>query len=205
MFCPGVAILADGDVMVTGGLSDQQTSIYDPTTNSWSAGPRMNIGRGYNGMTLLADEQAFTLGGSWSGASGDKLAEVWSPSAGWRELTKVPATAIYTHDAQGAYRADNHGWFIATSGGEVLQAGPSKQMNWITTTGSGSITPAGHRGTSGDAMNGNAVYYDTGKVLTLGGAPSYQNSTATNAAYVVTIAKATTKKGSTERARTTRG
>ena len=204
MFCPGVAILADGDVMVTGGLSDQQTSIYDPTTNSWSAGPRMNIGRGYNGMTLLADEQAFTLGGSWSGASGDKLAEVWSPSAGWRELTKVPATAIYTHDAQGAYRADNHGWFIATSGGEVLQAGPSKQMNWITTTGSGSITPAGHRGTSGDAMNGNAVYYDTGKVLTLGGSPSYQNSTATNAAYVVTIAKATTKKGSTERARTTR-
>ncbi len=37
----------------------------------------------------------------------------------------MPATPIYTADAQGAYRADNHGWFIATSGGRVFQAGPS--------------------------------------------------------------------------------
>ena len=203
MFCPGIAVLADGDIMVTGGLSDQQTSIYQPTTNTWVAGPRMNIGRGYNGMTLLSNEQAFTLGGSWSGASGDKLAEVWSPSAGWRELTDVPATPMYTHDAQGTYRADNHGWFIATSGGKVLQAGPSKQMNWITTSGSGSITPAGLRGTSGDAMNGNAVYYDIDKIITLGGSPSYQNSAATNAAYTVTITTTKGKSGITERARTT--
>jgi galactose oxidase len=197
MFCPGVAILANGDVMVTGGLSDQKTSIYDPTTNTWTPGPPMNIGRGYNGMTLLSNEQAFTLGGSWSGAPGDKLGEVWSPSGGWRELTGVPATPIYTQDAQGAYRADNHGWFIATSGGRVLQAGPSKQMNWITTSGSGTITPAGRRGTSGDAMNGNAVYYDTGKVITMGGSPSYQDSPATNAAYELTLGSRTTRAGGT--------
>ena len=72
MFCPGVAILPNGDIMVTGGLSDQQTSIYDPATNSWTAGPQMNIGRGYQGMTLLSNGQAFTLGGSWSGALGGK-------------------------------------------------------------------------------------------------------------------------------------
>ena len=70
MFCPGVVVLPNGDIMVTGGLSDQQTSIYDPTTNSWSAGPQMNIGRGYQGMTLLSNQQAFTLGGSWSGGLG---------------------------------------------------------------------------------------------------------------------------------------
>jgi galactose oxidase len=197
MFCPGVAILANGDVMVTGGLSDQKTSIYDPATNAWTAGPPMNIGRGYNGMTLLSNGQAFTLGGSWSGAPGDKLGEVWSASGGWRELTGVPATPMYTQDAQGAYRADNHGWFIATSAGTVLQAGPSKQMNWITTTGSGTITPAGRRGTSGDAMNGNAVYYDTDKVVTMGGSPSYQNSPATNAAYELTLGTRTTGKGGT--------
>ena len=60
--------------------------------------------------------------------------------------------------------------------GRVLQAGPSKQMNWITTTGAGTITPAGNRGTSGDAMNGNAVYYDVNKIITMGGAPAYQDS-----------------------------
>jgi galactose oxidase len=187
MFCPGVSILPDGEIMVTGGLSNQQTSIYNPTTNTWRAGPLMNIGRGYQGQTTLSNGQAFVLGGSWSGVIGGKLGEIWSPSGGWRELTGVPATPMYTQDAQGAYRADNHGWFISTSGGNVLQAGPSAHMNWITTSGAGTITPAGNRGASADAMNGNAVYYDVNKVVTMGGAPSYQNSTATNQAYQIQI------------------
>jgi galactose oxidase len=191
MFCPGVAILANGDVMVTGGDDDDQTSIYDPSTDTWSAGPPMNIGRGYQGMTLLSNGDAFTLGGSWSGAIGGKLGEVWSASGGWRLLTNVPATPMYTADIQGAYRADNHGWFIATSDGRVLQAGPSKQMNWITTDGNGSITPAGLRGTSDDAMNGNAVYYSTNKIITMGGAPDYQDSYATSDAFEIDISSGT--------------
>ncbi len=193
MFCPGVAILPNGEIMVTGGLSDRQTSIYDPKTNSWIEGPPMNIGRGYQGMTLLSNGQVFTLGGSWSGLLGGKLGEVWSPTGNWRELTNVPAIPMYTADPQGVYRADNHGWFIATSRGKVLQAGPSKQMNWITTTGSGSITPAGLRGTSADAMNGNAVYYDVDKIITVGGAPAYQDSFATNLAYEINISTGAAK------------
>jgi len=191
MFCPGVVILANGEIMVTGGDSDDQTSIYNPTTNTWSAGPPMNIPRGYQAMTLLSNGEAFTLGGSWSGALGGKLGEVWSATGGWRELTNVPANPMYTADPQGVYRADNHGWFIATSDARVLQAGPSAQMNWITTTGAGSITPAGNRGTSGDAMNGNAVYYDVNKIITMGGAPAYQNSYATNKAYEINISTGT--------------
>jgi galactose oxidase len=191
MFCPGVVILANGEIMVTGGDSDDQTSIYNPATNTWSAGPPMNIARGYQAMTLLSNGEAFTLGGSWSGALGGKLGEVWTPAGGWRELTGVPATPMYTADPQGVYRADNHGWFIATSGGRVLQAGPSAQMNWITTSGAGSITPAGNRGSSGDAMNGNAVYYDINKIITMGGAPAYQNSYATNKAYEIKIGTGT--------------
>ena len=187
MFCPGVAILPDGEIMVTGGLSNRQTSIYNPATNTWRAGPLMNIGRGYQGMTLLSNGQAFVLGGSWSGGLGGKLGEIWSPTGNWRELTNVPAAPMYTADTAGVFRQDNHGWFIATSGGDVLQAGPSKQMNWITTTGAGSITPAGLRGTSADAMNGTAVYYDINKVITMGGAPNYSDSTATNQAYQIQI------------------
>ncbi len=187
MFCPGVVVLANGDIMVTGGDSDDQTSIYNPATDSWSAGPPMNIPRGYQGMTLLSNGEAFTLGGSWSGALGGKLGEVWSPTGGWRVLPHVPATPMYTADDEGVYRADNHGWFIATSNGMVLQAGPSKQMNWISTTGSGSITPAGMRGNSADAMNGNAVYYSTDQIITMGGAPDYTDSSGTNRAYEINI------------------
>ena len=66
-------------------------------------------------------------------------------------------------------------------------------MNWITTSGAGSITGAGNRADSPDAMNGNAVMYDVGKILTVGGATAYEdyppvaNVQATRRAYVVDI------------------
>ncbi|WP_245727713.1 discoidin domain-containing protein [Streptomyces vietnamensis] len=188
MFCPGIAMLADGRVLVTGGSNAEKASIYDPATDAWSATGDMNIARGYQAMTLLSTGEAFVLGGSWSGTAGDKSGEVWSPDTGtWRKLPGVPAVPAMTADPRGAYRADNHMWLYATSGGKVLQLGPSKQMNWITTGGNGSITSAGPRGDSQDAMTGNAVAYDIGKLLTLGGSPAYENKPATRRAYTVSI------------------
>ncbi len=189
MFCPGIAMLADGRVLVTGGSNAEKASIYDPATDAWSATTSMNIARGYQAMTLLSTGEAFVLGGSWSGAAGDKAGEVWSPDTRtWRGLPGVPATPALTADPAGPYRADNHMWLHATSGGKVLQLGPSKQMNWISTSGQGGITPAGPRADSQDAMTGNAVAYDIGKLLTLGGSPAYENSPATRRAYTVNIA-----------------
>ena len=52
-------------------------------------------------------------------------------------------------------------------------------MNWITTTGNGTITGAGNRSDSADAMNGNAIMYDVGQILTAGGAPAYQDAGST--------------------------
>ncbi|MFB7605531.1 discoidin domain-containing protein [Streptomyces gardneri] len=188
MFCPGIAMLADGRVLVTGGSNAEKASIYDPATDTWSATTDMNIARGYQSMTLLSTGEAFVLGGSWSGAAGDKAGEVWSPDTRtWRKLPGVPAAPALTADPAGAYRADNHMWLYATSGGKVLQLGPSKQMNWIATGGNGSITPAGTRADSQDAMTGNAVAYDIGKLLTLGGSPAYEKSPATRRAYTVSI------------------
>jgi galactose oxidase len=190
MFCPGVSILPNGNLLVSGGIGNQQTSIYNVSTGAWSAGPMMNIGRGYQGQTTLSDGQAFTLGGSWVWGNtprGGKLGEVYSGNGAWRELIGVPANPIYTNDAAGVYRADNHGWFIASSGGSVFQAGPSAQMHWITTTGAGSITDAGARGTAGDEMNGDAVLFDVNKILASGGAPDYENSNAVTSSNVIDI------------------
>ncbi len=190
MFCPGVSILPNGNLLVSGGIGNQNTSIYNVATGTWSAGPMMNIGRGYQGQTTLSDGQAFTLGGSWvwnNTPRGGKLGEVYSPNGAWRELTNVPADPIYTADALGPYRADNHGWFIASSGGSVFQAGPSKEMHWISTTGAGSITDAGPRGTAGDEMNGDAVLFDVNKILASGGAPDYENSNAVTNSNVINI------------------
>jgi galactose oxidase len=191
MFCPGVSILPDGEVIVTGGIGNTDTSIYNPATNTWRAGPQLNIGRGYQGQTTLPDGQVFTLGGSWSGAVGGKLGEIWSATGNWRELSRVPANPIYTADNGGVFRADNHGWFISASGGRLFQAGPSATMHWITTTGHGGITTAGRRGSSGDEMNGNAVLYDIDKLLTVGGAADYEDIDAKKLATVVDISGTT--------------
>ncbi|MDJ0343586.1 discoidin domain-containing protein [Streptomyces sp. H10-C2] len=190
MFCPGIAMLADGRVLVTGGSNAARASIYDPRTDAWSATADMNIPRGYQAMTLLSNGDAFVLGGSWSGGQGGKDGEVWSAATGtWRKLSGVPVTTTMTADPAGPYRADNHQWLYGTSNGRVLQFGPSKQLNWISTTGDGAITPAGVRSDSPDAMNGNAVAYDIGKLLTLGGGTAYQNVNATRRAYTIDLNK----------------
>lgn len=54
----------------------------------------------------------------------------------------------------------------------VFHAGPSVNMNWFNIDGDGSQTPAGTRAGGSDQMNGNAVMYDSGKILTVAGAPS---------------------------------
>ena len=48
MFCEGLAVLADGRVLINGGSNDRATTIYNPYTNKWTIGPLMNIPRAYN-------------------------------------------------------------------------------------------------------------------------------------------------------------
>ena len=147
----------------------------------------MNIPRGYQGNTVLSTGEVLTLGGSWSGGKGNKHAEVWSSGNGWRQLSGVPVDDFLGPDPKGVYRGDNHMWLIAASDGWVFHAGPAVQMHWIDTNGSGSIIAAGPRGNDAYAMNGNAVVYDTGRILKLGGAPKYDGGKATDGAYVIDI------------------
>ncbi len=194
MFCPGTAVLEDGRIMVTGGSSDQQTSIYDPANSLWSKGPKMNTPRAYHSMTPLADGSIFTLGGSWgfdthpgTKKPGNKNGEVWSQDVGWINKSNIKANDISTKDKKGLYRGDNHMWLFTAPNGLVFHAGPAKQMNWISTAGNGSIIKSINRNDDPDSMNGNAVMYDIGKILTLGGAPNYDDSDATKHAHVIDI------------------
>ena len=61
---------------------------------------------------------------------------------------------------------------LATCPCAVFHAGPSVQMNWFNVDGTGSQTAAGTRAGGSDQMNGDAVMYDSGKILTVGGAQS---------------------------------
>lgn len=193
MFCPGLALDANGRPVVTGGNDAPKTSIYDPVADAWTSGANMKISRGYQAMATLSDGRIFTIGGSWSGGRGGKNGEIYTPSSNtWALLPGCPVGPMLTTDAQDTaniYRGDNHGWLFSWKNGYVFQAGPSKAMNWYGTTGSGSQKSAGLRASDADAMNGDAVMYDAvnGKILTVGGAQSYQGVQATSNAHVITI------------------
>jgi galactose oxidase len=179
MFCEGLAMLPDGRVLINGGSNDRATTIYNPYTNKWTVGPLMNIPRAYEGDTTLSTGQVLTLGGSWYDSAGDKNGEIFTAkgaSGSWRKLPGVLASAILTDDPAGVFRADNHVWLFAQANGTVFQAGPSKEMHWITTKGNGTIKAAGRRSTTLDEMNGNAVMYGPGKILAVGGATAYQDA-----------------------------
>ncbi|MDQ0074856.1 discoidin domain-containing protein [Arthrobacter oryzae] len=187
MFCPGTSLLPDGQIMVSGGSNSAKTTLYNPETNTWIPGPDMKIARAYQSNVTTSNGEVFSIGGSWAGGTGNKHGEVWSSAGGWRTLPNVPVDNILTNDPGGVYRSDNHAWLFAAPGGRVFHAGPSRQMNWISTTGTGSITSAGLRADSPDAMNGDAVMYDVGKILTMGGATAYENTNATARAYTIDI------------------
>ena len=190
MFCPGTALLADGSLLVNGGSSSQNTSIYDPQSDTWEAGGSMNIGRGYQANTVLADGSVLTIGGSWSGGTtGNRIGEVYDPESGWQLLTGLRPEQLETEDDGGRYRADNHMWLFTASNGLVFHAGPSRKMHWIDPVGNGTIQFETLRGTDSDAMNGNAVLFDVDQILTVGGAPNYSESRATSRAHVIDLSR----------------
>lgn len=190
MFCPGMSLLFSGNAIITGGDDAMKTSIFDPTSNSWSSASDMKLGRGYQASTTLSNGKVFTIGGSWNGGRGGKNGEQYDPATNqWSLLSGCPVAPMLTNDAEGIYRQDNHGWLFAWKNAYVFQAGPSKAMNWYGTTGNGNQIGAGTRGNDVDSINGNAVMYDAvaGKILTAGGSTSYQDVDATNTAYIITL------------------
>lgn len=188
MFCPGTSLLANGTLMVNGGSTSASTTLYHPATKSWSRAANMTIPRGYQGDVTLSDGRVFTIGGSWSGGTAHKDGEVWSPTTGaWSRLPNVLSSAILTDDPKGENTQDNHAWLFARGNGVVFHAGPSKQMNFFGTSGSGTSTPAGLRGTDQHSQYGNAVMFDDNKILTVGGATQQSVVPGSKRAHVITL------------------
>ena len=105
MFCPGLSMDATGRPVVTGGNDASKTSIYSPSADAWTAGPSMQLARGYQASATLSDGRTFVIGGSWSGGSGGKNGEIYDPTANtWSLLSGCPVAPMLTADTQGVYR-----------------------------------------------------------------------------------------------------
>jgi len=63
---------------------------------------RLNIPRGYQSQTTLSDGRSFTIGASWSDATGIKNGEIYDPAINtWTELNGCSVNPMLTQDAQG--------------------------------------------------------------------------------------------------------
>lgn len=190
MFCPGMSLDANGEAVITGGNDANLTSIYSPATSSWHAASPLNIPRGYQASATIADGRVFTIGGSWSGALGGKNGEIYDTVQNtWTNLPGAAVDPILTKDLEGIYRQDNHAWLFGWKENSVFHAGPSSVMNWYNVSDSGSVQGAGTRASDLDSMCGVAVMYDAveGLILSAGGSPSYENSSATANAHIIKL------------------
>lgn len=116
---PAATVLQDGRVLVTGGANSSNdpqktTEIYDPTTDTWTAGPKLKAWRWKHTQTLLPDGRVLIVGGT------DDLSQ----------LTRVsiydPETNEITAVAELAEGRSNHA-AVLLDDGRVLVAGGGKR------------------------------------------------------------------------------
>ena len=96
LFCGGHAYLADGRLLVAGGivgpnhdLGPYETTIFNPQSETWSPGPLMSAGRYYPTTTTLADGRVLVQGGTTVCNACvadlpeiyDPITNVWTPMA----------------------------------------------------------------------------------------------------------------------------
>ncbi|KAJ5562790.1 hypothetical protein N7461_001551 [Penicillium sp. DV-2018c] len=189
MFCPGMSMDFNGNIVVSGGGDAGRTSIFDGS--QWEYGPDMRMPRGYHATTTLSDGRIFAIGGSWSGGNKvEKNGEVYNPiKKKWYTRSGAKVNDMLTNDRLGRWRADNHAWLFGWKNESIFQAGPSAKMHWYTVEGKGTTTEAGRRGDDLDSMSGNAVMFDAvrGKILTFGGQTSYDGSYGSKNAHIITL------------------
>ncbi|EME41252.1 hypothetical protein DOTSEDRAFT_134830 [Dothistroma septosporum NZE10] len=192
MFCPGISTLGGGRIIITGGANAAKTSIYDPASNSFIAGPPMNKARGYQASAAMSDGRVFTVGGSWSGGVGNKTGEVFDPKANtWTLVPGADPAPLLTQDNEDAdipsvSKRDDHAWLFGWKQGSIFQAGPSRRQNWYMTSDGGSVGQAGTR-SGNDSMCAAFAMYDVGKILSAGGARDYSGDLATASGHITTI------------------
>ena len=169
LFCAGHALMADGNVMVSGGhKADDRgldvTNIFNVSTESWTPGlPKMAHGRWYPTVTTLPDGRLVTVAGQDSASNVVKIPEIWENDA-WVEL---PGAA----DVELPYYPRD---FVDPLDGRLFMAGERVTSRWLDVDGS----TGGDRGswTTGPTHiwlfnrdYGAAAMYESGKIIYVGG------------------------------------
>lgn len=169
LFCSGHAFLPDGSLLVAGGhISNNvglaKASVYNATSNTWTALPNMNLGRWYPTVTTLANGDALVVSGDIDTTVGNnQLPQVFQRATNsWRNLSSAQLQ-------QWLYPM----MFLAPNG-RVVDVAPSQTTRALDTSGTGAWSSIANR-SGGDRDYGSAVMFD-GKVVVIGGGDPPSNT-----------------------------
>src|SRR5262245_59196349 len=166
-FCSGHTHLADGRIMIAGGLGripSRSSMVFDPISMTFSPPVQMNGGRFYPTFTLLEDCRVFTASGTGTASS---VPEIWDPATHvWTSLACMPdgpcrlATIRMHWYPRTAVGLDGELFLLPASRSLVPQSFDLDTERWtphpIGSLPGGKVSPAP------------AVYYAPGKILRAG-------------------------------------
>lgn len=169
MFCSGVTTLEDGSIVASGGNPwDRRTSKFDPTTLSWTPLADMFDERWYATNIALPNNEIFASFGQQAENRSEKydpVTDQWvrTPNANLQTL-------LNEHNAQN--NGGDSQWLAHLAmqpDGKVFHGGPGPSFSIFDPVGGDSEQNLGQLANDRFRMWGNAVSYDAGKVLLIGG------------------------------------
>jgi galactose oxidase len=188
LFCSGHTFLPDGRLMVVGGhLFDSQgvnqSCIYDPATDHWTAEAEMNKGRWYPSAITLSDGGVLVLSGSFAtgplqppinDSGTNTTPQIWR-GVGWESLMDhADGLTLFPR------------FHIEPKKGQVFMSGAQGQSFFLDTTGPGTWIPGPSRAL-GLRDYAPSVMYDTGKIIFIGGGNDPQTNLPTNGAETIDL------------------
>lgn len=188
LFCSGHTFLPDGRLMVVGGhLFDSQgvnqSCIYDPATDRWTAEAEMNKGRWYPSAITLSDGGVLVLSGSFAtgplqppinDSGTNTTPQIWR-GVGWESLMDhADGLTLFPR------------FHIEPKKGQVFMSGAQGQSFFFDTTGPGTWIPGPPR-TLGLRDYAPSVMYDTGKIIFIGGGNDSQTNLPTSGAETINL------------------
>jgi len=187
LFCSSHTFLPDGRLFVTGGhcydsQGIEQSTIYDPFTDTWSAGPVMEHGRWYPTAITLGDGSVLVCSGQYASPGPvspppppplpqtptNNTPEIWIDGhQGWTQLTdfRVATKEDLTLFPRLHLAPD----------GRLFMSGTSAASYFFDTADNGTWTRASSR-QAGVCEYAPSVMYDTGKVIYIGGGSPPNNT-----------------------------
>lgn len=169
MFCSGVTTMEDGSIVSSGGNPwDRRTSKFDPKTLTWTALADMFDERWYATNIQLPNNEIFAS----FGQRAENRSEKYDPVS--NQWVRTPNANLQTllneHNAQNV-NGDSQ-WLAQLAvqpDGKVFHGGPGPSFSIFDPVGGQSEKNLGQLSNDRFRMWANAVSYDVGKLLLIGG------------------------------------